>query len=105
LETMGLFSVKSVYNAITTNNSGPYAKIIWKEKIPSKIKIFLWMVLNNAILTKDNIIKRKWAGDPACYFCPSDETVSHLLFQCNTAKAVCATVAVCIGADDIPNSL
>jgi hypothetical protein len=61
----GLFSVKSVYNAITTNDSGPYAKIIWKGKIPSKIKIFLWMVSNNVILTKDNMIKRKWAGDPA----------------------------------------
>jgi hypothetical protein len=76
----GLFSVKSVYNAMTANESGTYVRIIWKGKIPSKIKIFLWMVANNAILTKDNMIKRKWAGDPTCYFCPFDETMSHLLF-------------------------
>lgn len=52
----GLFSVKSVYNAMTANDSGLYAKMIWKGKIPSKIKIFLWMVANNSILTKDNMI-------------------------------------------------
>jgi hypothetical protein len=101
----GLFSVKSIYNVMTANDSGPYAKAIWKGRIPSKIKIFLWMVSSNAILTKDNMIKRKWVGDPACYFCPSEETTSHLFFQCSTARAVWATVAVCIGANDIPNSL
>jgi hypothetical protein len=99
------FSVKYVYNAMTANDFGSYAKTIWKGKIPSKIKTFLWMVSNNAILTKDNMIKRKWFGDPACYFCHPDETISHLLFQCSTARAARATVAVCIGADDIPNSL
>lgn len=100
----GVFSVKTVYNAMTANESGTYAKTIWKGKIPSKIKIFLWMVANNAILTKDNMIKRNWQGDPTCFFCSSDENVSHLLFQCSTARAVWATVAICIGADDIPNS-
>lgn len=57
-----LFSVKSVYNALTVNENGRYHKKIWKGKIPEKLKIFLWMALNNAILTKDNMIKRKWPG-------------------------------------------
>jgi hypothetical protein len=65
----GRFSVRSVYNAMTRNESGPYHKKIWKSKIPAKIKIFLWLMMNNAILTKDNLLKRKWSGDPSCYFC------------------------------------
>lgn len=77
----------------------------WKGKIPTEIKIFLWMVSNNAILTKDNVIKRNWPGDPTCYFSPLEENVSHLLFQCSIAGSVWATVAVCIGASDIPISL
>ena len=41
--TNGKFSVKSVYKAMTINDVGPYHKMIWKGKIPSKIKIFLWL--------------------------------------------------------------
>lgn len=103
--TKGTFTVKSVYNALTANESGPSHRKIWKSKIPAKIQIFLWLVLNNAILTKDNLIKRKWVGDPSCYFCHMDESVSHLFFHCNLAQAVWATFATCIGASDIPKSL
>lgn len=43
------------------NDAGPSFKIIWKGKVPAKIKVFIWLVENNAILTnKDNMIKRKW---------------------------------------------
>jgi len=37
----GHFTVKSVYNALTSNDNGLYEKKIWKGKIPAKIKIFL----------------------------------------------------------------
>lgn len=36
----GKFSVSSVYNALSSNDSGPYHKMIWKGKIPAKIKFF-----------------------------------------------------------------
>jgi hypothetical protein len=98
------FSVKSVYNALIVNDSGPYHKKNWKGKLPAKIKIFLWLILNNAILTKDNMLRRKWVGSPTCYFCNQEESVSHLFFQCSTVKAVWAIIAQCIGADDIPKS-
>lgn len=62
-------------------------------------------MINNAILTKDNMIRRRWQGDPACYFFHMNESVSHLLFHCNIAKAAWATFATCIGANDIPRSL
>ena len=42
---------------------------IWKAKIPQKIKIFMWLVHNKSILTRDNMVKRKWQGDPTCIFC------------------------------------
>lgn len=77
---LGQFSVKSVYNAMTRSDSGPYHKKIWKGKVPAKIKKFLWLIMNDAILTKDNMLKRKWVGDPTCYFCNQDETLSHLFF-------------------------
>lgn len=86
-------------------NQAHIIRKIWKSKIPAKIKVFLWLMMNNATLTKDNLLKRKWSGDPSCYFCDNDENISHLFFQCSTAKTVWAIVARSIGADNIPRSL
>jgi hypothetical protein len=72
---------------------GYITKKIWKGKIPAKIKIFMWLMTNEAILTKDNLIKRKWKGDPDCYFCSHPETISHPFFQCPVAKTIWAVVA------------
>lgn len=44
-------------------------------------------------------------GDPTCYFCSQEESISLLFFQCSTAKAVWAIVAKCIGADNVPRSI
>lgn len=48
-EKNGTFSVRSVYDGLTRNDSGIYHKGIWKGKIPPKIKIFLWLMTNDAI--------------------------------------------------------
>lgn len=105
LETRGKFYVKSTYNALTSFDSSSSFKEIWKGKIPAKIKIFLWLVANEAIfLTKDNMLKRNWKGDPSCYFCHQPETMTHLLFTCSVAKVVWATIATCLGADNVPTS-
>jgi hypothetical protein len=39
---------------------GDANKRIWKAEIPLKIKVF--MINKNAILTKDNLIKKNWQG-------------------------------------------
>jgi len=84
---------------------GYITKKFWKGKIPAKIKIFMWLMTNEAILTKDNLIKRKWKGDPDCYFCSHPETISHLFFQCPVAKTIWAVVAKCFGAYTVPRNL
>ena len=76
----GLFSTKSVYEFLTKEESSNEYKHIWKAKMPYKIKIFMWLVERNAILTKDNLIRRHWIGDPNCYFCMDHETIEHLSF-------------------------
>lgn len=72
--------VKFVYDALTSSSSGIYHKRIWKGKIPEKIKIFLWLLTNDVVLSRDNLRRRKWQGDPSCVFCNSVETASHLFF-------------------------
>jgi hypothetical protein len=80
------FSVKSDYEHLTKDDSGLSHKRIWKTKIPVKIKTFMWLVEQGAILTKENMLKRNWHGDPSCYFCSLPENIEHLFFECSMAK-------------------
>ena len=64
----------------------------------------MWLIHQNAILTKDNLIKRKWQGDSRCLFCPEQETISHLFFECPLAKFVWSIVAMVVGAPCRPCS-
>ena len=72
------FSTKSVYEFLTKEDSGKHFKHIWKAKIPYKIKIFMWLVENNAILTKDNMIKRHWVGNPSTLLVISAQKMNQL---------------------------
>ena len=62
------------------------------------------LVENNAILTKDNSIRRHWVGDPTCYFCHDNETIDHLFFQCSIAKVTWGIIGFCFGAIDSPRN-
>jgi hypothetical protein len=50
--------VKSLYNALTKNDAGHDHKRIWRGKVPHKVKYFMWLLTNNAVLTRDNMVKR-----------------------------------------------
>lgn len=60
---------------------------------------------NDALFTKDNMIRRNWKGTPECSFCDKDESIEHLFFKCSVAKVEWACIARCLGAVDIPGSL
>ena len=57
-------SAKSLYEAIsyicTNYNKKWWYKKIWKWHLPLKLKCFLWLCLENRILTWDNLIKHGW---------------------------------------------
>jgi hypothetical protein len=58
------FTVKSVYEHLTSNGSGNDYRSTWKARIPEKTKLFMWLVEHKSILTKDNMLRRKWKGNP-----------------------------------------
>jgi len=101
----GIFSTKSTYDWLSQGDEGPGFKHIWKAKIPYKIKIFMWLLEQNAVLTKDNLLRRNWLGDPACYFCSYSESRDHLFFQCPISKVVWGIFGTFLGATNIPRDL
>jgi hypothetical protein len=88
----GVFSVKSMYEDCMNDNTPYMKKYIWKLKIPLKIKIFLWFLSKKVLLTKDNLVKRRWTGCTNCVFCGEQETVEHLFIACPLAKLIWRTV-------------
>ena len=86
LHQNGLFSVKSIYKALLGAEAIPYNTLIWKLKLPLKIKVFMWYLYEGVILTKDNLVRRQCQGDRKCCFCSSNKSIQHLLLDCHFAK-------------------
>jgi len=89
-----VFSVKSMYTDLINTGTIPRTVHIWKVKVPLKIKVFIWFVHKGVILTKDNLVKRKWEGSKRCCFCDQDETIEHLFIKCPLAKLLWRTIHV-----------
>lgn len=79
-EKSGIFTVNSVYNQMFCVERDHPNLHIWKSKIPLKIKIFIWLIQHNAILTKDNLIRKKWKGNKLCAFCNKEESIYNTSF-------------------------
>ena len=94
LTRSGQFTVKSMYIDVINSSVIPSSKHVWKVKVPSKIKVFMWFVHKQVILTKDNLVKRNWTGSTRCSFCDRDETIKHLFFECPLAKNLWRSVQI-----------
>jgi hypothetical protein len=81
-------------------------QLLWTSMMPPKNKIFLWMVLNDCVLTKENMMKWGWKGsDTSCAFCNAFETRNHLLFQCPVSQHVWKLCCSVDGMNWFPGNL
>jgi hypothetical protein len=53
-----VFTTKSLYQNLERNIFGANNKWIWKSKLSLKIKIFMWQLFWDAILTRDKLKRR-----------------------------------------------
>uniref|UniRef100_A0A7N2RFA1 Reverse transcriptase zinc-binding domain-containing protein n=1 Tax=Quercus lobata TaxID=97700 RepID=A0A7N2RFA1_QUELO len=104
----GVYSVKSGYYVATqvlrgadwTESSRGVCgskvwTMLWKLKVPNKIKVFGWRVCQNILPTRDNLVHRRIIDDDTCELCKStSETVIHALWECGVARDVWASSLV-----------
>jgi hypothetical protein len=86
-----------MYNALICNSNIVRESLIWKLKLPLKIKIFLWYLKKEVVLTNDNLIKQNWKGNKKCVFCSKNETIHHLFLECHFASFIWTTVQFTFG--------
>jgi hypothetical protein len=97
LEASGRFSVKSLYNSLVQGPVSPLGLAIWKDRIPTKIKIFLWQLSRGRLPSNDQILKRRGPSDGLCALCGLPENVNHIFFRCVLAQFVWAGVRDMLG--------
>ena len=82
----GKHSVQPLYAVLSFRGVSPVLiPAVWKLNTPPKVHIFLWLLYNNKLLTRDNLQKRRDVADRSCLFCCEEEFVNHLFFDCCVA--------------------
>ncbi|KAF5174968.1 Reverse transcriptase zinc-binding domain [Thalictrum thalictroides] len=90
------FSVKSMYIAFLNRDMEysppleefPY-KVVWEVSIPTNVKLFIWALVWESVLTVDNLNSQGFCIPNRCVLCKrSKETIHHLFLSCPTAKLI-----------------
>ena len=88
-ENSGEFTVRSAYAHISkeSNTGSRIWSSIWKLPILQRTKSFLWLAIQDKLLSNEVRVKRHMASDSSCACC-GDETESllHILRDCKEAK-------------------
>ncbi|CAN1797783.1 Putative ribonuclease H protein At1g65750 [Linum perenne] len=91
-ETNGHFSIRSAYKLIYTQaNSVAHDrwKLCWKWKGPNRIRHFLWLTIQEKLLTNSERVKRHMTSNADCEHCHHQaEIVIHVLRDCTFATEV-----------------
>ena len=90
---LGVYTVASGYNWLLPNTVEPNTvnemTWLWKVKAPEKIKLLLWLGINNAIPTGEFRFVRNLCDTPVCQRCGQDmETILHCLRDCDMSRNI-----------------
>jgi hypothetical protein len=84
-----MFEVKSFYRVLSPQGSSFPWKSVWRSQAPPRVAFFVWTVVQNKILTLDNLGRRGLVVVNRCWLCETEgESVDHLLLHCVTASAL-----------------
>lgn len=90
--TKEMFSVSETYKKLHQFDLGVNAhswKIIWEVRVPQRVRMFMWTLWHERILTNDERVRRHMTNYRSCERCSHvDESSIHALRDCSFAKAV-----------------
>jgi len=84
----GQFSVRSAYEMLTVDevprpNMASFFNCLWKVRVPERVKTFLWLVGNQAVMTEEERHRRHLSASNVCQVCKGGvESMLHVLRDC-----------------------
>ena len=90
----GQFTVKSAYALITRDdtprpNMEYLFRRMWHVVAPERVRMFLWLVGNQAIMTNAERYRRHLSGTDVCQVCKGGiETILHVLRDCPAMRGI-----------------
>ena len=92
VDASGCFKVSSVFKS-EEKGACPLWTKAWIKCLIPKVNIFLWILLQNKILTLDNLQKRGINVVNRCSLCKEDyEDRDHLFLNCTYSQKVWSTI-------------
>jgi hypothetical protein len=65
----------------------PASKFVWKSKAPRRVQFFAWLLIQDRVQCKANLLKKGVVQEASCEVCgAADETATHIIFQCPFAQ-------------------
>ncbi|TVU12514.1 hypothetical protein EJB05_46165 [Eragrostis curvula] len=75
---------------MAADEQDPHANIIWSTSVPTKLKFFAWLLCNDRLPTRANLLHKNilLPEEACCPRCPGVlETADHLFFGCPAATS------------------
>ncbi|CAN6233698.1 unnamed protein product [Urochloa humidicola] len=93
----GVLRAGPVYKLLM-KTSGPeprdFSDFVWKNKAPPRVQFFAWLLVQERIQCRTNLLKKNIVPDASCELCSQPEDPDHIIFQCPFASQVWATVGI-----------
>ena len=90
LNINGEFSIRTTYKALCENDISARSRLnkeVWDLLAHQKIKVFMWLIINNALLTNYARFKRGMSNVDNCALCGIYlESTLYVLHDCKKAK-------------------
>ena len=104
--TDGRFGVHSALKMLRTpSNNLISRKLIWDRRIPLKVSVFMWRLLNGWLPFPDKLQQFGLHLPSKCSFCLNSETLQHCFVHCRTAKQVWDHFECALGLRSVADSL
>jgi hypothetical protein len=91
------FSVRSAWLDEVAGSPSTYRdaaswKLLWKNQVPGKIRMFLWHLAKHSIPIEDVREKRHMSMMSACGLCSADDSWRHSMLGCSMSRCIWAMV-------------
>ncbi|GJN35428.1 hypothetical protein PR202_gb24205 [Eleusine coracana subsp. coracana] len=89
-------------SVISEGGSCEYYKFIWENRAPPKVKFFGWLLVQDRIQTRQNLLKKHCIDSESCELCSTQvESSVHLIARCAFAAGFWRWIGVQIGEEDV----